>query len=101
MRLAGPVWIVPTPALLWTLLLVGHGLSAGAPVPALLEETAHTAALVAGAGSLAAAFLRERPHGWPSAKSAQAAANSRLCWARSAGSSRRQAGSSFRKLNLT
>jgi competence protein ComEC len=69
-RLAGPVWIVPTPALLWTLLLVGHALSAGAPVPALLEETAHTAALVAGAGSLAAALLRERPHGWFSAKSA-------------------------------
>ena len=38
---------------------------------------------------------------WPSAKSSQAAMNSRLSCARSSASSRRQAGSSFRKVYLT
>src|SRR5262245_52775921 len=58
--------------MLWTLLLVGHALSGSAPVPALLEEEARAAALVAGAGSLAAALLRAR-RGWPCAKGAERA----------------------------
>ena len=73
MRPAGPAWIVPTPAALWTLLLVGHALSTGAPVPALLEEPARSAALVLGAGSLGVALLGARSRAWMSRASAMRA----------------------------